>query len=75
MKIDIISAKIECPYCGHINEIVYNVNNYNTDDVIYCDCENGGCDQPFVIKNCWSIHFDSVILKIEGMKTTKKAIG
>lgn len=72
MKIDLISNNIECPYCGHVNKIIYTVSNYNTNDVIYCDRRAGGCNQPFVIKNQWNMHFESNILKIEGMKITKK---
>ena len=68
MKIETISNIVTCPYCGHKNNIAYPVGDYRTNDIIYCDVENGGCDQPFVIINPFRITFTSKILKIEKSK-------
>jgi hypothetical protein len=51
MKLVLITGKAICPYCGHVNKIGYSPKRFLTREVIYCDSEEGGCDEPFAVFN------------------------
>lgn len=38
---------VECPYCGTLHP---QVSKTTMPEVVYCDVECGGCDQPFVLE-------------------------
>ncbi len=43
--------KSVCPYCGHENPVIADVNYAGRNDitqVVTCDCEEGGCDCDYV---------------------------
>jgi len=43
-----LRTKVKCPKCGHENNFVTDKNYGN--EVVYCNCEDGGCDNWFVVK-------------------------
>lgn len=42
----------ECPFCNHRNRLEKSLEDFTEslrrDDVVYCDAEEGGCDQALV---------------------------
>ena len=38
-----------CPYCGHENKTMVEATYFQSNEVVYCDCETGGCDKILVI--------------------------
>ena len=53
-KIMEIYFKYKCPYCGHENKAMQEIDSpsvplYNIPRVVTCDSEEGGCDQDAVI--------------------------
>jgi len=58
--------KFKCPYCGTENS--YKANDICGMVVIYCDCEIGGCDKPFVMEYKVIKTYEIVTKKIEGIE-------
>ncbi len=52
-----IMTKVFCPYCGHEQDVRFEFwSLYQTArQVITCDVNEGGCDQPFVAQGEISI--------------------
>lgn len=42
-----MKVKVKCPYCGFENSIEINPENIIEEQIIRCDCEDGGCDRYF----------------------------
>jgi len=38
-----------CPYCGHKNIKKVEGSYFSQSEIVYCDCEDGGCDRQLVI--------------------------
>ena len=45
-----VSTRIECPHCGREARHYLKDNSASTPQVLYCDPEDGGCNQHFVVK-------------------------
>lgn len=46
-----LKAEIECPYCRLKQMVVCDLDDKEwRRRVKFCDCEEGGCDQPFVVE-------------------------
>ncbi len=47
-----VRATAVCPYCGYQNEWPVKVSSYDTDNrfFLYCDCEDGGCDELIAVQ-------------------------
>lgn len=39
--------RILCPYCSFFNELRLSMANYYSINTVWCDIENGGCDELF----------------------------
>lgn len=53
MKISFITT---CPYCKFENRINREITPGSTEELIYCNSENGGCDKQFAIKYAFEIN-------------------
>ena len=49
-----------CPYCKHENKAVTDKHI----DLVYCDAEEGGCDQLVVVK--FTVTTSTEVFKVEG---------
>ena len=49
-----------CPYCKHGNKTVTDKRA----DLLYCDAEDGGCDQLVVVK--FIVTTSTEVFKVEG---------
>ena len=45
--------EIECPYCHHVNNFQLHSQHFKDTTIVYCDCEQGGCDEKFAVEH-WS---------------------
>ena len=52
--------KWTCPYCKHENKSVTNKRT----ELLYCDAEEGGCDQLVVVK--FIVTTSTEVFKVEG---------
>ena len=57
----------ECPYCGHVNAVTCQPYVYG--HLIVCCLEEGGCDQPYMIKVQIEVEVESYA--IEGCEVTR----
>lgn len=42
-------VEFQCPYCGHENKTAVEATYFQNKQIVYCDCETGGCDRMLVI--------------------------
>lgn len=54
-----------CPYCGHMNRV--GLESSYVRKVVCCDCEEGGCDQDFVVIATAQVVTSVDAYKIEGL--------
>jgi len=60
----------KCPYCGFKNNLRINLSTFpQQGEVVYCDSEEGGCDERLVLDI--SIELD---VKIHKLNNPNKAI-
>jgi len=57
-----------CPYCEHENKRV--TDRRLIQELLYCDVEDGGCDQLVVVK--FHVTTSTTALKVEGEEVIKK---
>lgn len=58
-------VELVCPYCNHINHVNTSKLVSFFFDVFVCNCEEGGCDRPFVYQLI--LHHSVNILSIKGV--------
>jgi len=51
---------VKCPYCGTENGVFAEIENGEVRQVVTCETELGGCEQPFAV-------FTKIEIKIEGL--------
>lgn len=42
-----MKSKVKCPYCGWENNLLINPEKVMEQQIILCDCNEGGCDKYF----------------------------
>lgn len=70
------TLKVECPYCGHVNEIktMYQDIKGIQDGkpvVLTCDLEEGGCDVPFVFQVNWEPVIKTAKIDAQSVKVSR----
>ena len=66
---DGITVRGACPYCGHGN--VPCLEHTQDSGVIWCDVEEGGCDNPFFIHVEYSATVDAYAIEGAGREATQ----
>lgn len=51
---------VTCPYCGMETRLFRPLSPAQAHEIIFCDCEVGGCDRPFVVFYHAEINLDRV---------------
>lgn len=66
----LVSDYFACPYCGHANKIA--VDDISGWQVMYCDSEAGGCDEPFAVHYRIKVDAECHTISAEGLKREAK---
>ena len=59
-----MKVKVKCPYCNHENKVNTEEGKLYQQQVVTCNCDEGGCDRDFVVAMYITIQVECK--KIEG---------
>lgn len=74
MKISKIFTKTKCPYCGHENRHQFETDDYQTQTLVWCRANFGGCGRAYVVSMPNEITIDSKTFKIDDNDELKMPI-
>ena len=60
-----IRTNVTCPYCGFVNQWYLEMSAYEKRNVVLCDCDEGGCDQHFVLAHRCIVKLKTVRMEVQ----------
>lgn len=65
MKISKIFTESKCPYCKYENRYTFNIEDYDTNTIIWCNKNMGGCGRAYIIHTDYEIIIPCQVYKID----------
>ena len=65
MKISKIFTTSKCPYCKHETNHTFDIENYDTNTITWCNAKFGGCGRAYIIHTHYEIFIPNQVYKID----------